>query len=163
MSDFLNKISSYNIFNYLLPGTIFSVVASELSSYNFVQSDIFLGLFFYYFVGLVISRLGSLLLEPALKKTGFLKFTDYNEYVRVCKDDSKLDSLSEANNMYRTLASLFICLLVLLAFERLVARYPAFNSWSPHFGVVALLFLFAFSWRKQTAYISSRIRASGKD
>ena len=68
MKDLLDKISSYNLFNYLLPGVLFALLADGLTSYTFIQSDIVVGIFLYYFMGLVISRVGSLAIEPILKK-----------------------------------------------------------------------------------------------
>ena len=59
MSDILDKMSSYNIFNYLLPGTLFAGIGSKYSSYSLIQDDLVIGVFTYYFFGLVISRVGA--------------------------------------------------------------------------------------------------------
>jgi hypothetical protein len=64
MKEILDKLSSYNLFNYLLPGIIFVVLASEITRYSFIHDDIVIGAFLYYFIGLVISRFGSLAIEP---------------------------------------------------------------------------------------------------
>ena len=117
MGDFLDKLSTYNIFNFLLPGTLFAAVADRYSSYTIIQSDVLVGLFTYYFIGLVISRIGSLFLQPLLIKRNFLNFSDYGRYVSASKADTKLDVLSAENNMYRTLCSLFICLLIFMGFD----------------------------------------------
>lgn len=58
MKEILEKVSSYNLFNYLLPGTVFVFVLSKISGYNFIQKDLLIGAFLYYFIGLVISRIG---------------------------------------------------------------------------------------------------------
>ena len=92
MNEILNKISSYNIFNYLLPGTLFAAIGDALTSYRFIQDDIIIGLFLYYFLGLVISRVGSLFIEPILKKTKFVRFADYRRYVSASQADQKLMS-----------------------------------------------------------------------
>lgn len=110
MKELLDKLSSYNIFNYLLPGILFSVIASNTTELDLIQKDLFVGVFVYYFVGLVISRFGSLLVEPLLKKTNFLKFADYKEFIRASEKDKKIEVLSEANNMYRTFISTFLLL-----------------------------------------------------
>jgi hypothetical protein len=162
MSDILDKISSYNIFNYLLPGTLFAVIGDAYSSYSFIQSDVLIAVFSYYFIGLVISRIGSLLIEPLLKKVGFLKFAEYGNFLAASKVDKKLDELSEANNMYRTLCSLFVFLLVLLAFDALATLYPALKIGAPYVLAVGLLVLFFFSYRKQTDYIVKRVNATGE-
>ena len=87
MKDILSKISSYNLFNYLLPGIVFSVLAERITTYKIIQTDIIVGLFLYYFCGLVISRIGSLIIEPAMKRVSFIKFAPYKDYVRVSAKD----------------------------------------------------------------------------
>jgi len=113
MNELLNKLSSYNVFNYLLPGIVFAVLAGEIIHYPIVQRDILTGAFLYYFVGLVVSRFGSLIVEPLLKALSFVKFAHYKDFVAVSHEDAKLEVLSEVNNTYRTLASLFSLLLLL--------------------------------------------------
>ena len=45
MKEILEKLSSYNIFNNLLPGILFVVLAKASTSYDFIQTDVFLGSF----------------------------------------------------------------------------------------------------------------------
>ena len=117
MKELLDKISSYNIFNYLFPGIVFVVILSKISSYNLVQSDIITGAFLYYFIGLIVSRVGSLFIEPFLKWLRFLKFSDYSKFVAASKVDSKIELFSEVNNMYRTLCSLFFLISLANVYE----------------------------------------------
>ena len=71
MKDILEKLSTYNIFNSLLPGVIFVIMAREFSRYNFIQNEIVLSGFLCYFIGMIISRFGSVIIEPILKKINF--------------------------------------------------------------------------------------------
>jgi hypothetical protein len=160
MKDLLDKLSSYNIFNYLFPGVVFVVLASKLTSYNFIQQDILLGAFLYYFIGLVISRIGSIFIEPLLKFIKFLKFADYKRFVKASKADTTIDTLSEVNNMYRTICSLFLILIAINGFEWLSTNW-LFLSERKFETLTAFLFLlFLFSYRKQTHYITKRIEAN---
>jgi hypothetical protein len=56
---------------------VFVVLSEALTQYSLVQDDIVIGVFLYYFVGLVISRFGSLAIEPMLKRVSFLQFAEY--------------------------------------------------------------------------------------
>lgn len=163
MNEIFDKISSYNIFNYLLPGTLFAAISDEYSSYSFIQDDVLLGVFYYYFIGLVISRVGSLVIEPFLKKIGFLKFTEYEKFLTASQVDEKLDELSEANNMYRTMCSLFIFVLGILVFDAVASSTPYLRDGAPYVVAVVLLFLFIFSYRKQTRYIVKRVNRANED
>lgn len=107
MKDLLDKLTTYNLFNYLFPGVVFVIVASIFTKYSFVQQDIVLGVFLYYFIGLVISRFGSLVVEPILRKLSFVEFVEYGDFVAAAKKDEKIELLSEANNSYRTLFACF--------------------------------------------------------
>jgi hypothetical protein len=160
VNELLNKISSYNVFNYLLPGIVFTVVASELLHYPVAQRDIITELFLYYFVGLVISRFGSVIIEPLAKGIRLVRFAKYKDFVLAEKKEPKLELLSEVNNTYRTFCSLFVLLLLLKVYLRMETRFPSIRSWDGTILVILLLILFLYSFRKQTAYITQRIKAS---
>ena len=160
MKDLLSKLSSYNLFNYLLPGVIFAVLTKELTHFSFLQDNIILGAFLYYFIGMVISRFGSLIIEPLLKKVSFLKFADYKDFVVASKKDEKIELLSEVNNSYRTFCSLFVLLGLLKIYELFENKYPLLKGWSAVIIIVLLLAMFLFSYRKQTNYVKKRIDAN---
>ena len=162
MSDLLDKLSSYNIFNNLLPGTLFAVIGDVFTSYLFIQKDILVAVFAYYFMGLVISRIGSLMIEPTLKKVGFLKFADYSKFVVASKTDKKLDVLSETNNMCRTLCALFVVLFALVAFDRIGVLWSPLQIAGPYIGALGLLVMFLFAYQKQTNYIVKRVDAASE-
>lgn len=157
MSEFLSKLSSYNIFNYLFPGVLFAAIGNEITSYALIQKDIVIGVFIYYFLGLVVSRIGSLVIEPLLKRAGIVKFASYKDFVSASQVDEKIELLSEVNNTYRTLISLFVCLLALKAFE-IVSVYLNIDSTLYLItATILLIWLFIYSYRKQSNYITQRI------
>lgn len=160
MKDIIDKISSYNIFNYLFPGVLFVIIAKHLTDYNFVQEDNLLGAFLYYFIGMVISRFGSVIIEPILKKMKFLKFREYNRYVSASKKDPKLELLSEVNNTYRTLNSMIFSLLFLKIYNSIETKFEFDSSFSLIILTIIVFILFIFSYRKQTNYITKRIDAN---
>jgi len=45
----LEKLSSYNLLNYLVPGVITVLVVSKTTHFNLIQQDIWLGAFFLLF------------------------------------------------------------------------------------------------------------------
>ncbi|MEO1223349.1 MAG: hypothetical protein AAFX92_03905 [Pseudomonadota bacterium] len=158
----LSRISNYNILNYLLPGVVFAVVADQTTSISFIQGNIIVGLLFYYFIGMAISRLGSLVIEPALKKLRIVRFSSYRDYVQVAESDKKLDVLSEQNNLYRTMSSGFLVLTAMVVAE---AAWPRLST-DPAGLIYILLFsvflLLLFSYVKQTDYVVQRVEAGTK-
>lgn len=157
MKEIIDKISSYNLFNYLFPGIIFVVLLSKFTTIDLIIENNFLGAFLYYFIGLVISRIGSLILEPLFKKIKLVTFSDYKEFIEASKKDEKIELFSEVNNTYRTIASLFFCLLISVIYERLLSDILAMYGIEVYLIAIGLLALFMFSYKKQTNYINKRI------
>ena len=130
LDKLLDKISSYNIINYLLPGGVFCYLFQYFAGVNFLHMGVDLSkmsaggaitsivesLFIYYFVGIVISRVGSLLIEPFSQKMHLIDLTDEEGFAAASKEDSKLDVLLETNNLYRTMSAGFFLLFELRFF-----------------------------------------------
>lgn len=159
----LNRVSSYNLFNYLLPGTIFCVLMEKMFGLPLLIENLFAAFFFYYFVGLVISRIGSLTIEPVLLKFKFVKFRPYDEFERASKLNNKISILSEQNNTYRSLISLPLCIGLYYAGSMIALHFEiAPNVYHVVF-LVAIFVLFLFSYRKQTQYVVKNIKSTLKN
>lgn len=160
MKELLSKLSSYNIFNHLFPGVIFCYLTPIVTNHSYIQKDWIMGLFVYYFVGIIISRFGSLILEPFFKLISLVKFSDYKDFVSASKKDEKIELLSEVNNSYRTMVSAFVLLFCLKIYEKIEATMPITKEWSHIIIIALLLALFLFSYIKQTNYIVKRVAAN---
>lgn len=152
MSELINKISSYNLFNYLLPGVIFVIFIENTTTYKVLQENMIINAFLVYFIGLVISRIGSLLIEGLLKKIA--PHDKYENFITACQKDSKIEVLSEANNMYRTFISLFLLIITVLIYDKLSS---GFREYTIYILLVLLLALFIAAYVKQTKYITKRV------
>ena len=157
MEEILKRLSSYNIFNYLLPGTLFAFVGDQIISFKLIQDDILIALFLYYFFGLVISRIGSFVIGPVLRRTRFVNFAKYEDYIDAANKDKTIEVLSEMNNMYRTLCALVLCLIIVYLYDGASEAVPELVSFSPHIILVSLFLLFLFSYRKQTGFVVKRV------
>jgi hypothetical protein len=160
MNELLGKVSSYNLFNYLFSGVLFVALSTAFTSYSFIQEDLVIGIFVYYFIGLVISRLGSLIVEPVLKSLSFVKFTSYSDFVTALKKDPSLDILSEVNNMYRTLVSVCAGVLLLLFYDLLKTKFFWVQDSETYGLLTVLIVIFLFAYRKQTTYITNRVEVN---
>ena len=160
MKDLLDKLSSYNIFNYLFPGVLFAAFVDSLTSFHIVQKDPVIGVFLYYFLGSVVSRIGSLIVEPLLRRFRFVAFAPYEDFVRASKADPKIEVLSEANNMYRTICALMVSVGGVVLYERAATYCPSLSAALPWVLIIGLFALYLLSYRKQTAYITKRIGAN---
>lgn len=151
------KISNYNILNNLIPGAILCVVFKYLVGYDFMNVGTLELIVIFYFAGMINSRVGSLILEPLLKKVKWVTFRDHYAFVEAEQKDKKINSLVEVNNMYRSMISIaFTSLIVKLYYVGVELQWD-FGNVSEWILLVALLLLFAFAYKKQTKYIVSRI------
>lgn len=162
MENLVEKISSYNIFNYLFPGIIFSITSGDSVLASISQKDVFSYFFICYFIGLIISRFGSLIIEPILKKFSFIKFSPYLDFLSASKKDPKLEILSQENNTYRTLSSLLFLLLIFRIYMLVESIFPGMKSFSFYIISLLLLILFLFSYKKNTDFIVKRVEACKK-
>ena len=133
-----------------------------MTRFNFKIDSFLAELFMYYFVGMIISRIGSLFVEKALKKIEFdgkkfLIFADYKDYIDACKDDPKIEILSEVNNTYRTIIAAFISFGAVLIYDNLEKNCSCANEIIGILVGIFVLFVFITSYKKQTGYIRKRV------
>ncbi|MCW2412922.1 MULTISPECIES: hypothetical protein [unclassified Sphingobium] len=157
MDELLNKISSYNIFNYLFPGAIFAILASRFGIMQIPTDQIVGQLLWFYFVGMSVSRVGSVIAEPALRKASFINFVNYPHFLRASANDPKMEAMVEVANTYRTLATGFALLLIGMGSAFAVRSAGLPSAWQDKAMIAMLLALFLFSFRKHAAFVAQRV------
>ena len=161
MEELLKKISQYQLFNFLLSGAVLVTLLSKTTSINLINDDVIAAFFTFYIVGLVISRIGSIIIEPSLKKLGVIKFVAYQEYLDAVKADPKIDTLSQENNTYRTLIATFLIFIIIFALDKHAASFMSGKSNLIIYALSsAILLLFVLAYHKQTSYITKRVKNS---
>lgn len=139
MNEILNKLTSYNIFNFLFPGAVFCIIAEHINIMP-SPSDLAKQLLWYYFVGMVISRVGSVIVEPLLRLVKFIPKGDYSAFLRASEVDEKLEVMVEAMNTFRTMASAFL-MLILGVLLGSVSGYVGISvEWRERCALAALLY-----------------------
>ena len=162
MKAILEKLSAYHIFSYLLTGLLFVSLGERLTSFSLIQRSWTVGIVLYYFIGLVISRVGLLIVKPLLERIGFVKDTPYDDYVEASTSDSRIDLLSAQNNMFRTLCAMVMMLIGLKVGEKVIGILPWGADVYDFIMLVGLFMLFLFSYRKQTQTVVRRVRDAGR-
>ena len=160
LAQIVEKISSYNIVNNLYPGILFVYVLKIMFGTNLLSNNWFENLSIFYFVGMVLSRIGSIVIEPVMKKIKIIKYAPYQDYVEA----SSIDTLSETNNTYRTLLSTFICAFVYklgasineVCLKNKITFLQENKDWIL---LTVLILLFVFSYVKQTSYVRKRVES----
>jgi hypothetical protein len=158
MDKFLDYISAYHFLNYIIPGTLFLVLVDVLDIYDLPLNNVLLMLFGGYCSGMVLSRIGSLLLENYLRKWKFIVFASHSDYKDAESKDPKVGILSTENNMYRTFLTTYFSLLLLFGLNLI----PCVNGFmhTPWMALIIIAFLtllFLFAYRKQTSYVRKSV------
>lgn len=159
-----NILSSFPIYNFLvnlIPGTILAFSLKfcvGIDLFTPIENSWSLPILLY-FLGMLNSRISSLIFEPIMQKTKLVKFLPHEEFITAELQDSsgKLTALSRMNNEYRSYFSLFFVVLFLkLIFLSPDAQKMATNnaSWLI---LVLCIGIFFVSYKKQASYIRSRI------
>ena len=155
MDKLIEKIDSYNIFNYFVPGAIVFEFLRMLVAAPSV-SDVLSRLLIYYFTGLTVSRIGSMLLEPVFKAIHLVRHSDYDAYVKACEADKKIELFVEIANMYRTIyVGALVCLVATFTVE--TSPELSIRLLDVRLALLALALLFFLSYRKQSNYVNKRV------
>lgn len=159
MGGIFEKLDSYQILTNLLPGAFFGLTLKFFFGLTLSTQNVGEDIVVYYFMGLIINRIGSLAVEPILKKLHFINYAPYPDFARATKADSKIDTLSETNNYTRSLLTCVLLLPVIRILHALSLKWTWFSlNWE--WGAIALLgVLFLFAYRKQTNYVHKRVEA----
>ena len=163
MKELLDKVGQYHLFNYLFPGIVFAALMKHFGVHDFLSDNLIVTAFLCYFMGMSISRVGSLIVGPVLRRAGFLKFKPYSEFIMASKTDAKLDVLSQENNTYRTITSMLLLVGLAKGVVWWSTKWAWLAKWEAYIIGVLLIGLFAFAYRKQTQIIAKRIEANQKD
>ena len=157
MEKLVEKIDEYNIFNFILPGLIFTYLLKYYVGIDIFQESLIEMIFIYYFICSIISRIGSVIIEKILIKCKFIEYAPYGEYIKANEKDKKISQLLIINNMYRTICSGFILLLVIKIIKELFSKWNLSMCIGNTIGIITIMLLYLFSYRKQTKYIKKRI------
>lgn len=157
MNDLISKISSYDLFNNLVPGAIFAFMLNLLDLFHLPASSVVVDLVFYYFLGLIVSRIGSIILDPVLHAVGLLKKPDYNDFIRASERDPKIAVLLESRNLFRTVLSLVLVTLVAYVYKHTAPSLALSPVSQNIILLVALAALFLFAYLKQSGFIERRV------
>lgn len=158
MEKFLEKISKYHILVNLIPGLVFLYVVDLLGIYDINTDNLIQDFFVGYFVGMTLSRIGSVMIEPIFKRLKIVIYAPYQDYLQAASIDTKIPDLLEDNNMYRT----FVAALVIIVLLEVAHQIPIVNSflhtsWAKVVSIVLLLILYVLAYSKQTSYIRKRV------
>ncbi len=152
-----DKLDAYNLVANLVPGAAltYALHFSGFPAPNPEKIGAFLLVAFV--AGVATNRLGSLVLDPLLRRAGFLHKKDYRAFVSSEKEDTKLETLVANSGLYRTFVTAGSVYLLLIAVEGVLSAFgkEPKNVFIPFVVIGMIVFLFAL--KKEDGYIRTRI------
>lgn len=151
--SFFDKITSYDLITSLIPGA-FLVEAFRASGIPFVEaSHLATWLLLAYALGILCNRIGSLVLEPRLRKRAHT----YADYVTASKTDDRLEALVEKATFYRTMLTAGLVYLLGLGLFHISGDWISQARYAIPLSAIGAMALFYLSYVKQEDYISKRV------
>lgn len=157
MQDILTKLSSYNILNYLLPGALFVFGMEKFGGVDISSANVVIDAFVYYFIGMTVSRVGSVWIEPCCKSLNIVKYAPYPDYIDASKKDQTIPILLEQNNVYRSMLAVVLCLVASVGAKLLADKMGMPNEVQGAFLATILFVIYLQAFRKQTEYLRKRV------
>ena len=153
------RLSSYNLITNLVPGAVLAVALRSFGLPLVSANEVGAFLVLAYALGAISSRLGSLMLDPLLDKMKLLPKKDYPAFVSACKNDTKIDTLVETANGYRTFATAGILFFLIVGAYEIGSALSANNAIFLLASSLSFTLLFIVSYRKQNGYVAARVSA----
>lgn len=158
MEKLLEKISSYQLLNFLFTGAVCWFILSYLGLQVLHGTSICQTIVGCYFLGMTMSRIGSLVVEEIFKKIGWIQKIDYVKQVKADKRDVKVELMLSLCNTYRTLAAVFFTILLLLILSCIFPSNIGLRHNAAHFiFIITLTAIYMFAFVKQHNYLKDRI------
>lgn len=123
-----DKLDAYNLVANLVPGAALTY-ALHYSDFPTPSPDK-LGAFLLvaFVAGVTANRLGSLILDPLLRRSKFLKRKDYRAFLMRERGDKKLDALVANSGLYRTFFTAGFIYLAAMMSSHLTASRPCLRA-----------------------------------
>ena len=157
MNEFLKslseKLSAYQLFNFIYPGAVFLGILSYKGVPLGMLKEIWWFLLASYFLGMTISRFGSIVIESICLKFGWIEKYDIKRYADDIAKNSFTAILLELTNIYRTNCSMGILLFLCTIF-----KYQQDDKCCMLFVEVLFVLLFGISFIKQHHYLEDKLK-----
>lgn len=146
------KLSAYQLFNFIYPGAVFLGILHYKGMQLGVLSEIWWFLLASYFLGMTLSRFGSIVIEELCFKFKLINKYSIKSYSDCLSKDGFIGMLLELTNIYRTICSMGILLLIGTFF-----KYHQNDKCCMIIIEVLFVLLFLISFIKQHHYLENKL------
>lgn len=164
MDKILDKISSYSLFNHLVPGIVFVLLLKFFCGIALAAQDLAKDFILYYLIGLIVNAVGSIVVEWLFKSIGAIKHEPYEKFLIAEKKDAKIATLLEVNNMHRGIFAAFIMIFTIKMIQIILddKNFYSHDSVKVALSIIAMVLLGSY-YVKQNKYITRRVENGGRE
>lgn len=159
--DKIFTIPIYHLLTNFIPGAVLALLlrysVEDLDILS-LADDTVTRFVLMYFLGLVCSRVGSLVVEPLLKATNIIQFSDYKDYLEASKVDKKIDELNRSANEMRSYISVLFVALIVKFLHFLWPILVSINLRADSVLLLSVFILFILGYKKQVDYVRNRVK-----
>lgn len=157
MTEIIQRLSNYHIFNHLLPGVLFCVLIDRFTQYTIMQNNMLIDICICYFIGLCISRIGSLIVWDFLRAVKILRKFEYKDFLKAKKEEAEIGSLLEVVNMYRSILTMFLLFCAVKFYELIDVKCLEDCVSIETLLLFGFILLFLCAYIRQEKYVAKRI------
>lgn len=159
MESILQNISEYRLLNNLIPGGFFVGVLAWAAGWASSEVNFIFIIAISYVAGVILSRLGSLVVEPVAEKVFKVEFVSHEDYCRAEKLYPRLLVMNSENGIFRTFVAVSACLLL---GAPIIGLFGMGDGRALSLLVIASaisVVVFMLAYIKQTSYIVGRVKS----
>ena len=148
-----DKLSTYQFSNFIYPGAVFLGILKFKGVKIPMLDNVWWLLLASYFLGMVISRFGSIVIEWISVKATLITKYDIKAYAKHLKADSFTGIILELANIYRTLCAMGLILMVCT-----IIGYNGADKCCMILLEIMFVILFWMSFIKQYHYLLNKLK-----
>lgn len=158
MNDFIFLLSNLRVVSSIVPGAILCIYINDFLKINILRHETIVNIFIFYAVGVIIGRIGSIVIEPLFESFGIIDKENYPNFIDAEIKNPKVSTIDEISRFYRSMATLMMLIIVGILFEYPMNLYPLTYVLGGHIVSVLILILMIKSYSKQSEYTANRIK-----
>lgn len=147
-NSIVKGLSRYEILNNLIPGALLCYILGLLGYYH-VEGNVIVHFFAFYIVGVINSRVSSLVIEEIYKKIRIIKWKPYSSYNKAKQSRPFIATLQETANMYRSFTSVFFISLLAVLYKEVCEKYTWLDNNGYWIVLILIFVIYTLSYRKQ--------------
>ena len=156
METIIEKLEEYEIVISLIPGYFFLWLLKHYVGIDMPLENVLQETIAAYVTGVVIGRIGSIVISKFLRTLKFIEFANYKDYVMASKNDSRIQTLLMNANFYRNILSTVSLIFVLKIATALGINLEILK----HIVLAIVLIIFLLAFRKEERNITGRVNIS---